>query len=448
MLSAISFKIYEFRKYLVLSLVISLIAIPVAEFFVVQRDRNRNEMYGEAFWIYGFDVYNMTDHELAAAMGGEWADNESAHTLPPFLANITYEYPVFGLVFFSIATGLFPGAHGLQHLWLNLILVLVFNLNLVLIAVLLRDKIYTTRWARMFFAGYMIYGLIMSAGGGKLEPIVDCLFLMALVLMNEGQMGKAMVTLGLSIQTKVYSAVALPLLFIEAPLTIVWFLGSTLLTVIPFTFLGADFGSLVGHFLNSADYSGRTVVNPLYPGLFFETPDPTGTVTSYMWPPALIPLVIYLAFMLYTLPLYLPQISELREARGLEKLKVLVPLYVYMLPGILFLFSWVMPWYLFWLGPMVIFYKDDEQAVGYLKQITVVGFLYAFGVVCSWPYFINGPLPDFLTHFPFGWWTLFGLALLIGLTFIAYEIWKREFERRELRTKLQHEAEARGELVI
>jgi hypothetical protein len=448
MLSAISFKIYEFRKYLVLSLVISLIAIPVAEFFVIQRDRNRNEMYGEAFWIYGFNVYNMTDHELAAAMGGEWASNVSQHTLPAYLGNITYEYPVFGLVFFAIATGLFPGAHGLQHLWLNLILVLVFNLNLVLIAVLLREKMYNVRWARLFFAGYFIYGLIMSAGGGKLEPIVDCLFLMALVLMKEGQMGKAMVALSLSIQTKVYSAVAFPLLFIEAPISIIWFLASTMLTVIPFAFLGADFGSLLRHFLNSADYSGRTIVNPLYPGLFLETPDPTGTTVSYMWPPALIPLVIYLAFIAYTIPLYLPQMSKLREARGLQKLKLLVPLYVYMLPGILFVSSWVMPWYLFWLGPMVIFYKDDEQAIGYLKQITVVGFLYAFGVVCNWPYFINGPLPDFLTHFPFGWWTLMGLALLVVLTSIAHQIWKREFERRERRAKIHREAEARGELIV
>ena len=56
MLSAISLSIYKFRKYLVLSLIVSLIAIPIADALVIERDRNRNEMYGEAFWRYGFDV--------------------------------------------------------------------------------------------------------------------------------------------------------------------------------------------------------------------------------------------------------------------------------------------------------------------------------------------------------------------------------------------------------
>lgn len=445
MLSAISFKIYEFRKYLVLSLVISMIAIPIATIFVIERDRNRNEMYGEAFWIYGFNIYNMTDHELAEVMGPDWVDTD--HELPDYLGNITYEYPIFGLIFFAIATGIFPGAHGLQHEWLNFILVLVFNLNLILIAILLREKIYTTNWARMFFTGYYIYGLIMSAGGGKLEPIVDCLFLMALVLRKEGQTGKSMFALGISIQTKIYSVVALPVLFIEAPLTIIFFLASTLLTVIPFTFLGASFDSLVRHFINPGEYSPFPA-NPMYPGLINSTTDFADPAASFFWPPALIPIVIYVIFMLYTLPLYLPKRKEMRAASIQGKFLLLKPLYVYLLPAILFVFTWVMPWYLFWLGTAIMFFDDDEQAIGYLKQLTIVGFLYGFGVACNWPYFINGPLPDFLEHFPYGWLTLFGLALLIILALIAFAFWKRLFEKRERKTKLIREVESRGELVI
>jgi hypothetical protein len=74
MLAAISFKIYELRKYLLLSLVISMIAIPIGNSLVIQTDRNRNEMYGEAFWIYGFHVYDMTDQQLAALMGPHFQD--------------------------------------------------------------------------------------------------------------------------------------------------------------------------------------------------------------------------------------------------------------------------------------------------------------------------------------------------------------------------------------
>ncbi|TFH06708.1 MAG: hypothetical protein E4H14_10215, partial [Candidatus Thorarchaeota archaeon] len=113
MLSAISLSIYEHRKYLVLTLVVSLIAIPIADTLIIQRDRNRNEMYGEAFWIYGFTVYDMNDTQLATEL--EYLGfNDGNHTLPAYLGGVKYEYPVFALIFFAIATWLFPGTGGLQ----------------------------------------------------------------------------------------------------------------------------------------------------------------------------------------------------------------------------------------------------------------------------------------------------------------------------------------------
>ncbi|TFF92502.1 hypothetical protein EU545_00790 [Candidatus Thorarchaeota archaeon] len=448
MLSAVSFKIYEMRRYLVLSLVISMLAIPIANSFVIQRDRNRNEMYGEAFWIYGFGVYNMTDQELAESLPEEWGFNDGDHVLPDYLGNITYEYPVFGLIFFSIATALFPGVNQLQPLWLNFLLVLVFNLNLVLIAILLKDRIYTENWARLFFGGYFVYGLIMSAGGGKLEPIVDCLLLMALVLRQEEQMGKAMFTLGLAVQTKIYPAVAFPLFFLDAPMASIWFFISALLTVIPFAFAGVGFESLIMHFLNTSSYSAH-IVNTLYPGLAFATPDLTqDPITHYPWPPALIPLVLYVAFFIYTVPLYLPTLSELRTKSWRERIDSLVPLYVYMLPTILFVFRWVMPWYLFWMGIMIFFFERDKYSIGYLKEITVVGLLYSCGLAFNWPYFISAPLHDFLSHFTSGWYTIIGVLLMILVTIVSYFIWKVEIERREKRAKAVREAEERGELII
>jgi hypothetical protein len=448
MLTAISYKIYEMRKYLVLSLLISIIAIPIADSFVIERDRNRNEMYGEAFWIYGFGIYNMTDSQLANALPPEWGFNDGLHTLPDYLGNITYEYPVFGLIFFAIAVWLYPGVGGLQHWWLNFLLILVFNLNLVLVAILLRDKIYKVPWARLLFGGYFVYGLIMSAGGGKNEPIADCLMLMALVLRKEGQMGKAMFTLGLAVQAKIYPAVIFPILFLEAPISAVWFLVSTLLTVIPFAFLGANFGSLISHFLNTASYSSY-IVNPMYPGLFFATPNlGTDPLTYYMWPPALVPLFIYITFMAYTIPLYLPSRQQFQGKTIVQKLLVLKPLYVYLLPAILFLYRWVMPWYLFWLGITIFLFDDDNQAIGYLKQLTVVGMVYTYGLLCNGPYFLGGPLPDFMGNFTSGWYTLLGLSLMVGLTALSYFAWKWTFERREQKARFIREAEARGELVI
>ena len=450
MLSAISLGIYEYRKYLVLSLVVSLIAIPIADSLVIQRDRNRNEMYGEAFWIYQFSVYTMNDRELAEALPPEWGYNDGNHILPDYLENVNYEYPVFGLIFFAIATWLYPGTGGLQPLWLNFLLVLVFNLNLVMLAILFREKLYTKNWARMFFAGYFIYGLTMSAGGGKLEPIVECLLLMSLILWKEKQHGKSMFTLGLSVQTKIYTAVVFPILFIANPLSSVWILMSMLVTIIPL-FLGASFDSLIAHMFNTSNYSAY-IVNPLYPGLAFATPELyNDPVTFYMWPPALIPIIIYGFYMLMTIKRYLPAREEFKGTSLLQKLSLLAPFYLYCLPGILFIFRWVMPWYLYWLAPIVVMFKREEHQVGYVKVMTLVGLLYLVGLFASWPYFISSPLPQFMEHFPYGFWTILGIlpwAILAGVTLLIWQWFFTRGPRKRAREARRIEAEARGELII
>lgn len=449
MLSAISLSIYEHRKYLLLTLIISLIAIPIADTLIIQRDRNRNEMYGEAFWIYGFTVYDMNDTELAsspemAAMGF----NDGNHTLPDYLGGVKYEYPVFGLIFFAIATWLFPGAGGLQPLWLNFLLVLVFNLNLALIAILLKEKLYEVHWARMFFGGYFIYGLVMSAGGGKLEPIVDCLFLMSLVLWKENQRGKSMFTLGLAVQTKIYPIVALPTFFLISPLSSVWFVASLFLTVVP-VFMGASFESLVSHILNLSSYS-PFIVNPMYPGLAFGTPIlDSNPASSYIWLPALIPLVIYTFFMLATFRQFLPSKAEFSGKSYIDKLRSLIPLYLYLFPFILFfMFRWVMPWYLYWLGPVVLLFEKNIYSLAYMKQLALIGLLYLLGMIVNWPYFISGPIPEFVKHFPHNWNSLYGFMLLGVLAALAFVIWRWTFDRREQKAALLRATEARGELII
>ena len=448
MLSAISLSIWEHRKYLVLTLVVSLIAIPIADVLIIQRDRNRNEMYGEAFWIYGFSVYDMNDTELASSEAMDaMGFNDGYHTLPGYLGGVKYEYPVFGLIFFAIATWLFPGAGGLQPLWLNFLLVLVFNLNLALIAILLKEKLYEVHWARMFFGGYFIYGLVMSAGGGKLEPIVDCLFLMSLVLWKENQRGKAMFTLGLAVQTKIYPIVAFPAFFLIAPTSIVWFLASMFLTVVP-VFMGASFDSLVSHMLNLSSYS-PFIVNPMYPGLAIGTPILDSPPDSYMWFPAVIPLIIYSFFMLATFRQFLPSKSEFLEISSIQKFRSLIPLYFYAFPFILFfMFRWVMPWYLYWLAPVVLLFEKNKHSLAYMKQLALIGLLYLLGMAVNWPYFISGPIPEFVEHFPYDWNSIYGFILLGVLTSVAFAIWRWTFDRREQRAELFRAAEARGELII
>jgi hypothetical protein len=403
-------------------------------------------MYGEAFWIYGFSVYDMNDTQLATELA-YMGFNDGNHTLPDYLGGVKYEYPVFGLIFFAIATWLFPGTGGLQPLWLNFLLVLVFNLNLALIAILLGEKLYKVHWARMFFGGYFIYGLVMSAGGGKLEPIVDCLFLMSLVLWKENQRGKSMFTLGLAVQTKIYPVVAFPAFFLISPISSVWFFASMFLTVVP-VFMGASFDSLVSHMLNLSSYSPY-IVNPMYPGLAIGTPILNNPPESYIWLPALIPLIIYSFFMLSTFKQFLPQKSEFSGKPIVEKLRSLIPLYFYVFPFILFfMFRWVMPWYLYWLGPVVLLFEKNKHSLAYMKQLALIGLLYLLGLVVNWPYFDSGPIPEFVKHFPYDWNSIYGFILLGVLASIAFVIWRWTFDRRERRAELIRAAEARGELVI
>ena len=168
----------------------------------------------------------------------------------------------------------------------------------------------------------------------------------------------------------------------------------------------------------------------------------------YFWPPALIPLVVYIGFILYTIPLYFPNKQEFLQTSWRGKIDLLKPLYIYILPAILFVFRWIMPWYLFWMGIAIFLFDNDDHAIGYLKHITVVGLLYGFGVICNWPYFIAGPLPDFLLHFPKGLATLGGILLLVDAALVAIFVWKILLERKEHRDRLIREAEVRGELII
>jgi hypothetical protein len=410
-------------------------------------------MYGEAFWLYGFGVYTLNDTDLAEQMALQgFPYDDDLHVLPDYLGGIAYEYPVFGLIFFAVATWLFPGPYpgdpvGLQPLWINFLLALVFNLNLVLIAILLKDKLQKAYWARMFFAGYFVYGLIMSSGGGKLEPLVDCLLLMSLVLWQENQHGKAMFTLGLSVQTKIYSAVIFPVFFLINPVSSIWFFASMTMSVIP-SFFGASFESLISHFLNTADYS-TYIVNPMYPGLTWGTPDFSGpSPTYYWWPPAAIPLFLYVFFILMTVRPYLPTKKDFEGKSVRQKLLELKPFYLYLLPAVLFVFRWIMPWYLYWLAPVVLLFDKDEHAIGYMKELTVVGFLYLLGLFCNWYYFITYPLPDFIEHFPQGEGTILGVVLIAILAGVTYILWKLEFDRRDRKNELIRQAHERGELII
>jgi hypothetical protein len=107
-----------------------------------------------------------------------------------------------------------------------------------------------------------------------------------------------------------------------------------------------------------------------------------------------------------------------------------------------------MPWYLYWLGPVALMFKTDEHSIAYMKQIALIGLLYLLGLLVNWPYFVSGPLPSFVEHFPHNWNSIYGFILLGFLAAGAFVVWRWTFERRERNAELRRAAEARGELII
>jgi len=189
----------------------------------------------------------------------------------------------------------------------------------------------------------------------------------------------------------------------------------------------------------------------MYPGLTIDTPIllAENAPFSYVWLPAAIPLVIYSFFMLATFRRFLPSKAEFTEKSHFDKLRSLIPLYLYSFPFLLFfIFRWVMPWYLYWLAPVALLFTKNKQSLAYMKQLALIGLLYLLGLVVNWPYFISGPIPEFVEHFPYDWNSLYGFSLLGVLAAGAFVIWRWTFDRRERRAELYRAAEARGELII
>jgi len=212
--------------------------------------------------------------------------------------------------------------------------------------------------------------------------------------------------------------------------------------------MGASFDSLVSHMLNLSTYSPY-IVNPMYPGLATGTPILDSPGDSYFWFPALIPLIIYSFFMLATFRQFLPSKEEFYENSLFQKIKSLTPLYLYAFPFILFfMFRWVMPWYLYWLGPVVLLFNTNKHSLAYMKQLALLGLLYLLGLVVNWPYMISGPIPEFIEHFPYDWNSIYGFILLGVLASGAFAIWRWTFDRRERNAAILRAAQARGELII
>ncbi len=369
--------IRTYKKPLAVSLIVCIILVPVFELAVVQRDRNRNMIYGELFWQEGLYVYNLSDQELHDDFGVP-----DDHLLTGVL-NVTYEYPIVTLLFYAALAALEPGFHAPYHFLVNWILVLIVHLNLVLFLYLGREYL-ERRWFQQLAFMYYLFGFAFSVIFPKVEPFVDLLLLTSLLLFRNGRSWLGFGMLALATQAKLYPALVFPILLTVAPVASLAFFGVAILAMLPLVVSGMGYESLLAHLLNSPGYASF-ITNPFFLGWGFTNPILL-----------IAPGVLVYVFLIKVLeprrigPIPIPttslRVSDWRTA------------YVYALPLILMVFSWTQIWYYSWFVVPVLLIRQPEDMMRYRWMIAAIWLAHFSGIILNLEYFLSGPIAELLNH--------------------------------------------------
>ncbi|MHA1770436.1 MAG: hypothetical protein ACTSYL_07525 [Candidatus Thorarchaeota archaeon] len=366
------------RGMLVVSLVASILLVPVFDSFVIQRDRNRNMAYGELFWQKGFGVYNLTDNDL----------NQTYHVPADHLlvggVNVSYEYPVVALLFYACLAAIEPGTFQSSHIIVNIVLLFIVHLNLILFLAIGREY-WGRRWFQEVFILYYVFEVALTLAFAKVDPLADFFLLLTVVFYKNHQSHKMGAALAIAVQTKFYPALALPIVIASAPLALVSFIGISAIALLPYLTNNLALASIIAHFINSSNYAGM-ITNPYYIGLAFA--NPVSIVA---------PLVIFVAFLYAAF--------ETRKWNGLViptrhlRTRDWYALYIYITPLILVLFSWIMVWYLMWFVLLFFFLKTESDMERFRWVLASMWIAYALGFLCNINYFLSEPFRIFLLNF-------------------------------------------------
>ncbi|MCK5240070.1 MAG: DUF2029 domain-containing protein [Candidatus Thorarchaeota archaeon] len=366
----------KYRNYLVLSLAFSILLIPILDTAIVQRDRNRNMLYGELFLTNGVSVYDLTDQEL-----NETYSIPEDHLLTGVL-NVSYEYPVVTLVFFASLAALEPGTFG-PHYLANIVLAIIMHFNMVLFLYIGQDH-WDKKWFKHFFLLYYIFGITLAIGFGKAEPLVDLFWLISLALYRNEKILGSGAMLGVAAQTKLYPAMTLPIIAIANPLLIISFVIVAGILFLPMLLAGINYDTLIQHLLNSTSYAS-TISNPFYLGLVGVNP------LAVVAPTLLIITFLYC-------------ILETRNYRGIPVITIKLrtrkwqSIVIFALPLVLILFSWVLIWYYYWFIIPVLYLRDEQDQRKYRYMFIGILLAHFLGVFLNFEYFLSGPILEFLGH--------------------------------------------------
>ncbi|MHA2230100.1 MAG: hypothetical protein ACXADL_01965 [Candidatus Thorarchaeota archaeon] len=367
---------HRYKRYIALSLIISLLLVPVFDSFIIQRDRNRNMVYGELFWQEGLAVYDISDRDL-----NETYNVPEDHLLTGVL-NVTYEYPIVTLLFYAALAAIEPGIYS-PHYIANWVLVILVHINLLLFLYVGRGN-EDRRWFKQFFAIFYVFGLTFSIGFAKAEPLTDLIWLTAIVLLQRKKYWESNAILGLAVQTKLYPVMAFPIFFLASPIASIAFFAIIAITSLPLLLSGMGYSALLAHLLNSSGYSA-IITNPFYLGLSLANS------WSIIAPAVLVIAFIYCVFETRPFgPIPVPTLN----------LRIVSPkaILIFAMPLVLVLFSWVLIWYYAWfLIPVLMLERNDDKK-RYRWMILAIVIAHFLGILINFDYFLSGPIAEFFGH--------------------------------------------------
>ena len=371
----------KYKKFLIISLIVFIILIPVFDGFIIQRDRNRNMVYGEIFWQEGLNVYMLNDRDLYY----NYSVPED-HLLTGVL-NVTYEYPVVTLLFFAGLSAIEPGIFGPTHYLANLVFVLLMHINLILF-VYLGQSVRHKRWFQEIFGLYYFLGFLFSVVFTKVEPLSEFLLLTSLVLFKQKREWAGFGVLALAAQTKIYPALVFPVFFYIAPLQSIAFFAVSIVIFLPLVLSGLSYASLIAHLLNSPGYA-QLVTNPFFVGFIFTNPISIIAPICLLWG-----VFCAISEVRWFGPIPIPSRRIRTRARR--------SIYIYILPCILLFIGWTQFWYYSWfIVPFFLLKSEDDMAV---FRYVLLGLITAHfvGVFLNLEYFLSGPIAEILEHLRLG----------------------------------------------
>ncbi len=368
--------IRKYRNLLLLSLTLSFILIPVIDSIIIERDRNRNMLYGQVFLIEGLEVFNRTDKDL-----NETYAVPSDHLLTDVL-NVSYEYPIITLLVYAGLAALEPGWYG-PHYIANVLFTLIFHLNIILF-LYIGQNYWDRKWFWFMGGFYYFFGFFMSVGFGKADPLADFFWLVSLSLFRQERRWLSNAFLGLAFHTKAYPIMILPVMFLVDPITILAFGAVAGILFVPLMLAGVGYGALVSHFTSDPNYAA-TIQNPFYIGLIWNNP------VAVLAPLVLVVVLLYGILdtgSWHGIPFPRPKLRK-RDVRMVI---------IFLLPLVLIFVSWVLMWYYYWVVIPMFYLKDSEDMRKY--RFMIIGLLIAhfLGVLLNFEYFLAGPIQEFFGH--------------------------------------------------